>query len=62
MVHDVLLNERQRDTLSWYFNNTNDDGEPIPYDEPITFDVVDGQLVVNGNYLNSDGEWGGEPR
>lgn len=53
----VVLNERQRGAVSWYFDPDNEDGEPWPLDEPVYVDVVDGQLVLNDCYLHSDGEW-----
>lgn len=54
---EILLNAEQRDTLAWFFDTRNEDGEPWLFDEPGTIEVDRGQLVLNGCYLHRDGEW-----
>ncbi len=53
----LVLNEAQREAVSWYFNPDNDAGEPWPLDEPVDVDVAVGTLVLNGGYLHADGTW-----
>lgn len=59
---DVVLNEAQRAALSFYFSLENQEGEPMPLDEPYTIEVHNGQLVVNYAYLHTDGEWATFPQ
>lgn len=53
----IVLNEAQREAVSFYFSSENEEGEPWPLTEPVDIDVRDGQLVFNDCYLHSDGEW-----
>lgn len=53
----IVLNEVQRAALSYYFDPDNDEGDPLPLDEPIQFKKIFGQLYMNGAYLHGDGEW-----
>lgn len=55
--HDVVLNEEQRGSVSFYFSPENHEGEPWPLDEPVTIRVVNGELEIGGAWLHSDGEW-----
>lgn len=55
-VDEVHLNREQQETLSYLFDPNNpyrEDDDPYP----CTFGVDRGQLVVNGVYLHTDGEW-----
>ena len=57
----IVLNEVQRNAISWLFSPDNDDGDPAIkdklFDEPITFKKDRGELVLGGAYLHPDGKW-----
>lgn len=54
---EVILNPKQREAVSWYFNPENHDGEEWPLNEPVQIEVDRGELVLGGAYLHEDGEW-----
>lgn len=49
------LNRRQQDALRLFFD------VPADYSDTIEVRVEGGQLVVDGAYLHSDGEWATYP-
>jgi len=53
----VILNEAQREAVSFYFSPDNHEGEAWPVNEPCTIEVLNGELVINDTYLHTDGEW-----
>ncbi len=54
----VKLNCFQRDTLSWYFNPENHEGDDWPTEPAeLQIEIVDGNLRIDGVWLLPDGSW-----